>query len=302
MKQQHLRWVGDLPSSSADRRVTGPRVPCGVPAQTRADRRNRQSPTSVIGCVVRGGFRLFQSENNFNRLFVVDDLWVSGGLGVSQVSWAKPSADEWNLPLGKVACILPKGVVAAEYVDDCQENLVRCVVKIDDLPVDTFVSPTEMNFVEDLVRNQFLGHHSTTARTQTYRDIDEVQAECAQHQVCAESRPDDQRYRQHEWRKEVKQRLVQFLEDEDLGANLPDPQLPGPKDVGHVVEHSVDEEEVPSKGALLENRHFAETATGAAAREQYGTGGFRLDEDGAAHGNAATEFTGCMAEEPVFRH
>ena len=72
----------------------------------------------------------------------------------------------------------------------------------------------------------------------TYCDIEEVKTERAQHQVSAESRFDDQGYRQHKGREEVQQRLVHFLEDEDFGPDFPDAEFPGAEDVGEVVEHS----------------------------------------------------------------
>ena len=71
-----------------------------------------------------------------------------------------------------------------------------------------------------------------------YCDIEEVKTERAQHQVSAESRFDDQGYRQHKGREEVQQRLVHFLEDEDFGPDFPDAEFPGAEDVGEVVEHS----------------------------------------------------------------
>jgi hypothetical protein len=134
----------------------------------------------------------------------------------------------------------------------------------------------------------------------TYSNIEEVKPKRAQHQVSAESRPDDQRYRQHEWRKEVQQRLVHFLEDEDFGADFPEPEFPGAEDVSQIVEHAVDKEEVPAVEALLEDCHFAKPAAGAAAREQDCAGGFGFDEDSAAHFDAAAELARCVAEEPVF--
>ena len=134
----------------------------------------------------------------------------------------------------------------------------------------------------------------------TYSNINKIKRKRPQHQISAKSRPNNQRYRQHKRREEVQQRLVHLLEDEDFGAEFPEPELPRREDVAQVVEHAVDEEEVPAVEALLENRHLAEPAAGAAAGEQDGAGGFGFDEDGAAHLDAAAELARGVAEEPVF--
>ena len=52
---------------------------------------------------------------------------------------------------------------------------------------------------------------------------------------------------------------------------------------------------------MLEDRHLTETTASAATREQNGAGGLCLDEDGAAHLDAAAELASRMAEEPVLR-
>ena len=134
----------------------------------------------------------------------------------------------------------------------------------------------------------------------TYSNINKIKRKRPQHQISAKGRPNNQRDRQHKRREEVQQRLVHLLEDEDFRAQLPEPELPRREDVAQVVEHAVDEEEVPAVEALLENRHLAEPAAGAAAREQDGAGGFGFDEDGAAHFDAAAELARGVAEEPVF--
>ena len=72
----------------------------------------------------------------------------------------------------------------------------------------------------------------------TYCDVKVVKAERAQHQVSAESGFDDQGYGQHEGCKQVQQRFVDFLEDEDLGADFPEAEFPVAEDVAHVVEHA----------------------------------------------------------------
>jgi len=91
------------------------------------------------------------------------------------------------------------------------------------------------------------------------------------------------------------------LEDEDLCANLPPAELPATKDVGHVVVHSVDEEEVPALEALREDGHLTETTTGATTRDEDSGRGFSLDEDLRAHLDATSEFAGNVTEEPIFR-
>ena len=56
-----------------------------------------------------------------------------------------------SLPFGEVTCIFPKRVVAAEDVDQSQEDFVWCVVDINDDPIDAFISAAEVDFVEDLI-------------------------------------------------------------------------------------------------------------------------------------------------------
>jgi hypothetical protein len=133
---------------------------------------------------------------------------------------------------------------------------------------------------------------------ETHSNIDVVHADRSNQHIDTENGSDNQRDRQHEWRQKIEQRLVHLLEDEYFRTNLPESELPGAKDVGHVVEHAVHEEEVPAIEALTEDRHLAEAATTATGEENRGRR-FGLDEDRATHGYAASEFAGSMAEEPI---
>ena len=54
-----------------------------VPAHPRADGRDRES---AAGSVVRGGFGVFEAEDDFDRFFVFDDFGVSGNSDVSRLS------------------------------------------------------------------------------------------------------------------------------------------------------------------------------------------------------------------------
>ena len=134
----------------------------------------------------------------------------------------------------------------------------------------------------------------------THCNIDVIHAKCCKKQVYAEDRPDHQRDWQNERSQEIKQCLVDLLENEEFSTNLPESEFPGKQDVSHVVVHSVDEEEIPSVKALTKNGHLTEAAA-ATAREEDGGGCFCLYEDGSAHRNTTSEFSSCMAEEPIFR-
>ena len=72
------------------------------------------------------------------------------------IRWARgtTSANTWNVPLRKVLRVLVKRIVAAEDVDESQDNLVRCVVHIYSDPANTFVATAEVDFVEDLAWSQ----------------------------------------------------------------------------------------------------------------------------------------------------
>ena len=143
-------------------------------------------------------------------------------------------------------------------------------------------------------------HIEAMVVSRTHCNIDVVHAKRSKEQIYAEKRSDNQRDWKYKWCQEIKQRLVELLEDEEFGTNLPEPKLPGEEDVGHVVEHAVDEEEVPSVKALTEDGHLAEAAT-AAAREKDGGRRFCFYEDGGAHGDATSKFSGRVAKEPIFR-
>jgi hypothetical protein len=132
----------------------------------------------------------------------------------------------------------------------------------------------------------------------THSNIDVVHADRSNQHVDTENGSDNQRDWQHEWRQKIEQRLVHFLEDEDFCTNFPESELPGTKDVSHVVEHAVHEEEVPAIEALTEDCHLAEAAATATGEENRGRC-FGLDEDRATHGYAASKFAGGVAEEPV---
>lgn len=90
-----------------------------------------------------------------------------------------------------------------------------------------------------------------------------------------------------------------LLEDKDLSANLPPAELPVAEDVGHVVVHAVDEEEVPALETLREDGHFTEATARAAASEEDGSGGLGLDENLRAHLDARTKLAGDVTEEPI---
>jgi hypothetical protein len=132
----------------------------------------------------------------------------------------------------------------------------------------------------------------------THSNIDVVHADRSNQHVDTENGSDNQRDWQHEWRQKIKQCLVDLLEDEDLRTNLPESELPGTKDVSHVVEHTVHEEEVPAIEALTEDCHLTEAAPTATGEENRGRR-FGLDEDRATHGYAASEFAGSVAKEPI---
>ena len=143
-------------------------------------------------------------------------------------------------------------------------------------------------------------HIEAMVVSRTHCNIDVVHAKRSKEQIYAEKRSDNQRDWKYKWCQEIKQRLVELLEDEEFGTNLPEPKFPGEEDVGHVVEHAVDEEEVPAVEPLFEDSHFAETAAGAAAGEEHGAWGLGFDEYSAAHRDAASEAASGVAEEPVF--
>jgi len=90
-----------------------------------------------------------------------------------------------------------------------------------------------------------------------------------------------------------------FLENKDLGANLPPPKLPATEYVGHVVVHSVYEEEVPPLETLAEDCHFTEAATRATAGDEDCSRGFRFDKDVRAHLDSRSQFAGYVAKEPI---
>jgi hypothetical protein len=59
--------------------------------------------------------------------------------------------DGSDLPFGEITRIFPKRVVAAEDVDQGQDDLVGRVVEVDDFPLHAFVPAAEVDFVEDLI-------------------------------------------------------------------------------------------------------------------------------------------------------
>lgn len=79
---------------------------------------------------------------------------------------------------------------------------------------------------------------------EAYSNIDVVQRERDRHEIAAETRSNDERDGQDERREQVQKRLVDLLKDEEFGAQLPPAEFPGAEDVGHVVVHAIDEEEV----------------------------------------------------------
>ena len=85
------------------------------------------SSSTILGCLVgEVSVVLFMSRSGGSRL------------------------DGVGLPFGEITRVLPKRVVAAEYVDQGQEDLVGGVVEVYDFPLDAFVSAAEVDFVEDL--------------------------------------------------------------------------------------------------------------------------------------------------------
>jgi hypothetical protein len=54
------------------------------------------------------------------------------------------------IPFGEVTRVFPKRVVAAEDIDQSQEDFVGRVVDVNDDPIDAFVPAAEVDFVEDL--------------------------------------------------------------------------------------------------------------------------------------------------------
>lgn len=79
---------------------------------------------------------LLKTEKNLYSLPIFNDLWVA---------------------LGEVPSVLIERPVAAEDVDDRQGNLVECVVKEEDLPVDTLLFQAEVDLVEDYHVDQVHG-------------------------------------------------------------------------------------------------------------------------------------------------
>ena len=96
--------------------------------------------------------------------------------------------------------------------------------------------------------------------------------------------------------------IAYFLEDEDLRTNLPPAELPATENVGHVVVHAVDEEEVPALEALRKDGHFTEATTRTATSDEDSSGSLGLDENVGAHLDARSELTGNVTEEPIFRY
>lgn len=56
--------------------------------------------------------------------------------------------DDLRVTLGEVAGIFEQRPVAAEHVDECQDDLVTRVVEDEDLPVDALILLSEMDLVE----------------------------------------------------------------------------------------------------------------------------------------------------------
>lgn len=89
------------------------------------------------------------------------------------------------------------------------------------------------------------------------------------------------------------------MENEDLGTNLPPTKLPREEDIPKIVEHAVNEEEVPSQESLFEDGHLAESTTVASVAEEYRIWCFGLDEHGRTHLDTAAEPATTMSEEPI---
>jgi hypothetical protein len=70
----------------------------------------------------------------------------------------------------------------------------------------------------------------------------------------------------------------------------------------HVVEHSIDKEEIPAVEPLLENSHLSESASCSSAGEEHCTWCLGFYENGTAHRDTAAELASCMAEEPILRN
>ena len=67
-----------------------------------------------------------------------------------QYERSKRERERESIPFGKVFCVFVQGVVAAEDVDQGQQDLIWCVVQVDDYPANAFVSAAEVYLVEDL--------------------------------------------------------------------------------------------------------------------------------------------------------
>jgi hypothetical protein len=127
------RWSGDLCGNNATSRVAR-----GDPAQSRADCSDCESASAAALFVfLWGGF--FKSKDDFDRLLVFDDLGVSIILGVSHVA-STDVRDLRDVPFGEVPGILVKRVIAAENVDEGQNDLVWRVVNVYSDPADSLVA------------------------------------------------------------------------------------------------------------------------------------------------------------------
>ena len=78
-----------------------------------------------------------------------------------------------------------------------------------------------------------------------YKGIHCIHGNCCSVEVRREDRSGGEGDGNNERCEEVEERLVDLLEDEDLGADFPPAELPVEKDVAHVVVHARDEEIVP---------------------------------------------------------
>lgn len=107
----------------------------------------------VCACCRLGS--LFETEDDFDGLFVFDDLGVSEEEIVSIGSLLREVRSRRRhgmlyVPFGEVFGVLVQGVVAAQDVDACQEDLVGRVVEIHAFPCNALVAEPQMYLVENL--------------------------------------------------------------------------------------------------------------------------------------------------------
>jgi hypothetical protein len=127
------RWSGDLCGSNATSGVAR-----GDPTQSRANCSDSES-ASTTALLVFLRCRLFESQDDFDCLFIFDDLGMPIVLSVSHVASTDVGSLR-NVPFGEVPGILVKRVIAAEDVYEGQDDLVWRVVDVYSDPADSLVA------------------------------------------------------------------------------------------------------------------------------------------------------------------